>query len=162
MGGGLLTFDPRVQSAKPVYKCKDTKKAQCVTSLSVHPDRPNMAATGTAEGYISVWDVRLFSKPTCTFKLHSSTVWDLAFIPSTPTLMVSCSEDGSVQLCNFNSDGGDPIKVDYSNAQLDNLSTSAMFGSSLGVNSIDIDAESNSIVCGTDGEELLILPRFTV
>jgi len=159
MGGSLLTFDPRASVIRPVQKCKDVA-AECLTSLSVHPDRPNTAATGSAEGIVSVWDVRTNARPMCSVQQHSSTIWDVSFIPSAPTLLLTCCEDGTINVSDFNADGGDPIKVDYSTAQRSNFKSKVLGETGLGVNSIDVDPLTNSIVCGTDTEQLLILCRF--
>jgi len=162
MGGRLLVWDIRSNSNKPSSVCV-YNESYALTSLCAHPSRSDTLATGSMEGILNIWDIRSHSTPTSSLQAHSSSVRDLLFLPSQPTCIITCGEDGSLSLLDFNKDRRDPTKVNYSSEQQSNIQAVPLYQSELSINSLDIDPKASNphtILCGSDTESLIFFQHF--
>jgi len=109
--------------SKPTEGAKSTLKEHTLSfiwDICIHPDQPFICAAVDSEGNFSIWDLRrnklaqLFSSysqdsksepiqyPLYTTKeLHKGNILKASFIVSDPNYIVTCGEDGSLQLLNL-------------------------------------------------------------
>ena len=71
-------------------------------TLHVHPNRPNLLISGSADKTVKLWDLRNTSQPVSEYTGHSHDVVGCAFSAHDPDLLVSTSKDGSVKVWNIN------------------------------------------------------------
>jgi WD40 repeat protein len=48
-------------------------------SISIHPHQPEIIATSSSSGYISIWDTRKTNYPIGTLKGSSTNIWEIQF-----------------------------------------------------------------------------------
>lgn len=102
-------------------------------------------------------DVRSSSVPIFTFAAHASSVSDVMFLPHLPSVLYSSSSDGSICSLNFNGQAPylDPIDINYTNQQATHhLLPTKQYHTSLAVNTLSFETDSQTIVAGTDTEQL--------
>src|SRR5690348_11554176 len=110
-----------------------------LTSLCVHPSRPDTVATGSGEGVLSLWDVRYNSTPIASLQAHAHPLWDVLFLPSQPTCLLTCGEAGGIHLWDFNTERKPPSQVSFHNEDDATLKASVLFQTDLSVNCLDVD-----------------------
>jgi WD40 repeat protein len=163
IGGRVLTWDLRAQTIEAASVCVDAN-AGALSALAVHPSRPDTLATGAVNGILSTWDTRQASVPLCSLQAHESMIWDALFLPSLPTCIVTCSEDGALCLFDFNKTRADPTRVTFGTEQAQhNIHPMKLYsaaGSAL--NALDVEPRTQMLVCPTDDESLLFFQHQTV
>eukprot|EP01117_Protostelium_nocturnum_P012526 TRINITY_DN4617_c0_g1_i1.p2 TRINITY_DN4617_c0_g1~~TRINITY_DN4617_c0_g1_i1.p2 ORF type:complete len:394 (+),score=123.41 TRINITY_DN4617_c0_g1_i1:125-1306(+) len=121
-----------------------------VHCISQHPLQPSIFATGSSNGTVFVWDERLFKLPVAKIEAHQSNIWEIRFHPTNPDQILSCSNDGSVTICDtnaFSDNNRSSFKVESGSSVKTLIQNSSIGGS---VNSFDYDRGTNSIVCCSD------------
>ncbi|KAJ3179816.1 Nucleoporin Nup43 [Geranomyces variabilis] len=151
---GQLTLMDTRQSG-PGLRLSDQAHAPTpLNCLTIHPSQNDKLATGDANGVVGIWDLRNMSEAAVErLNVHSGDVWDVKFHPDYPGKIISCSEDGSICIARWSSDGID------SNPSWEPTSGLVRYQSRLhplGFNSIDVHAEANVLVAAGDGGAIVI------
>lgn len=163
MGGRLQQWDVRQaassSSNRPSNTYVDTN-SRALLSLRPHPSRPHVIATGSVEGLLNIWDVRSNAVPTCSLQAHQSMLWDLLFLPTDPTKLLTCGEDGNLIVWDFNKNNANPTSIRFSSEQRDAIQPTKLYDNTLSLNTLAIDTESNTILCGADSQNILHLKHY--
>jgi len=100
------------------------------------------------------------------------------FAPPRPASVLSVTEEGNLLACDFNSKQQDPTMVyhfyvsdlfyiflqvsyhhdDYANGE--DLTVDILFNDCMSLNCMDFDIETETLACGTDGQNVLFLQNF--
>eukprot|EP00795_Rhopilema_esculentum_P017244 gene17244-8805_t len=189
--GQLKLWDLRQPAKKPSKTMILSGDKVSLESVERHPHQPCLLVTGAADGIIGVWDLRHERYPVTLIEAHESEVWEVKFHPQSPDNLFTCSDDGSVWYWDGTSIGGTtstaqsgerygalPLPdVEGRDARMVNQQASSPWlfvdtnkhyletysllpANSLPVNSLDII--SKSLVCGTDGEAVIIVQDLPI
>jgi len=173
--GQLKIWDSQIFS-NPVKTLTLSGNACPLLSLDKHPNQPHILVTGHGDGVIGIWDIRQEKAPVTLLNAHESEVWQVRFHPLYPNNLFSCSEDGSCWLWNGASmisgatsmksmndtavDGTEVptpssiwLHVDANKHMMETFSLIPFNKSA--VNCFDISG--NSLICGTDGEAIIVV-----
>jgi len=145
--GNLKLWDHRTGGSQHSLAStfRDMESNNVYNSAAIHPHQLHVLALGSDDGTTSFWDLRYPNSPLERFAQHTANVWDIAFHPTAPNNLISCSEDGDVLLWNFATKGA--FEPDAQSLTLQKL-----VHHDLAVNSFDINTETNMLICGTDSE----------
>ncbi|KAI8916695.1 WD40-repeat-containing domain protein [Powellomyces hirtus] len=145
--GQLTIYDIRQEA--PGLRLSDQKNPPSfINCLTVHPTLHDKIATGDANGIVGIWDLRKMSEAAVErLNVHTSEVWDVKFHPDTPGKIVSCSEDGSICVARWSSEG---IDLSHNWKSTSGLLRYQSSSHPLGYNSIDIHQETNLLVAAGD------------
>ena len=92
-------WDPRSGHQKPVAAWQETaSSAAPLLCLAPHPAQPEVVLSGSAEGVVASWDLRVPRWPTSRAAALDGPLWSLAFHPTRPQLVCTASDDGSLLL----------------------------------------------------------------
>jgi periodic tryptophan protein 1 len=80
---------------------KEGSHFDSILCLSVHPDKPNFLASGSADNTIKIWDLTT-QKCVRTIKNHKDKVQVLQWNPIDTNLLLSAGFDGKAVVCNSN------------------------------------------------------------
>ncbi|PXF47855.1 Nucleoporin Nup43 [Gracilariopsis chorda] len=80
---------------------------KCVaTCVGIDPGQPHFVMGGMRNGELAIWDRRSDSLPFNRIGLHSGPIWDLGVVSSSRAgMLLSCGEDGNVNLVDFTKAG---------------------------------------------------------
>eukprot|EP00050_Salpingoeca_kvevrii_P022622 m.129262 g.129262 ORF g.129262 m.129262 type:complete len:345 (-) comp9766_c0_seq2:150-1184(-) len=152
----LQVWDTRQTSSDPSLSCDASGDSGLTTlqSIAVHPDQPDIVATGGGDGVLSIWDLRSPRFPVALTQAHTAEVWEIQFHPLHTDHLFTCSEDGALLHWDCNPSrypraGGFSMSTDGTNVSITNL----LGVGGLGVNSFDLDLDH--LICGTDSEALI-------
>jgi len=179
--GQLKAWDLRQSGSKAMKTMLPSGEKVALESVDRHPYQPYLVVTGSSDGVVGVWDLRHERYPVAMIDAHDSEVWEVKFHSLYPDNMFTCSEDGSawywdgtsistasstivrggaLPLPNMESIHSEPqqamspwLLVDTNKDMLETYSLLPV--NNLPVNSLDVD--SKSLVCGTDGEAIIIV-----
>ncbi|KAJ1665865.1 hypothetical protein IW140_002946 [Coemansia sp. RSA 1813] len=151
-GGQVKLFDRRTPAdVSAVFVSPSTSYAfECIAA---HPSQSFRLATGTDSGAVLLWDTRNLKSPAMeVFNVHGSNVWDVQFDPTNSGRIVSCSDDATLAVTQWSTDG-----ADASSSARDVRRVSSFFNV-LSVNCLDVCpfTRSSIIVAGSDSGNLLI------
>lgn len=159
MGGRLSLLDWRSpRTSKATWVDSNASMLRC---LCVHPASPNIIATGSTEGVVSVWDIRNEQEPTFSIQGHIDDVCDISFLHAPRTSLVTCGEDGRVWHWDFNAHNMDESEVNFSLKQRGNLQETLLHQHVLPVNALDVCPTQEGatpgqlVLAATDAEDLL-------
>lgn len=188
--GQLKVWDLRLPADQPAVRLLQTGEHVPLHCLDKHPTQPHIVATGGQDGALCIWDMRQEKFPVTQLSAHSADMWEVKFHSRAPSNIFSCSEDGSVWHWNNegNSNSAKPITTsrtpmgrtsnsslhgktntpDYSNPWLGSEAsktrgldvTDLLAGNTMAVNTLDI--ESNTLLCGTDGEQIYVVRNIAI
>jgi WD40 repeat protein len=144
----VLSLSPHTIS---VYNLRDgnllgrlTPSGQALfTKFHVSPLEPKIAATGTTDGSVLLYDITIHDRSAPFFGLmrrHSGPVTGVAFSPVNPKVLVSCGEDGTVMI--FDTETGETIQ------QVCALSTP--------INSITVHSDGSIVAVGCESGQVLL------
>lgn len=123
---------------------------------------------GASDGSIYAWDMR--NPNSCLFSVtkHASYVWQVAFHPTEPDFLMTCSNDGNLFLWDFNTlskssaQFGGKYQSSFEVASVivgsnpDALPVYPIINTDLSINSFDINPNLNAIVTASDNELLTV------
>ncbi|KAJ5074283.1 nucleoporin nup43 [Anaeramoeba ignava] len=144
----IKLFDIRDKNQKPNKIFLNKRNLSSNYSLALHPTNPDQIVVGSADGSISVWDMRFESLEPIVSRIHSSAIWNLMFHPIYSNFLFSCSEDGSLDRLDFNRS-----TLNKHNNSLQ-IFSSSLFTQPLAINSFDIFADL--IIGVSDSQNILI------
>jgi len=153
--GHLKFWDCSVSSNQPV-KTMQEPRGVIMQCIAPHPDRPDYIATGSSNGFISIWDLRQDKWPVNRLKGHSSNVWEVMFQPLSPNYLFSCGGDGLLLRWDFNA------KQDLSKQTFDqggeNITVAELFSkpTHASINSMDINMDIKTLACVADDESIVL------
>lgn len=177
--GQMRVYDLRQTSDDPVRTYSMSSEQTPLQSIARHPTQHHIIATGSYNGLLSIWDLRLGKYPVTLLESHSAAIWEVKFHPDNPVHLFTCSEDGSVMHWNSSLPGpvgtgtgagsgggtsfsqrlppGGAVNQGIPSPWLNLESgrnrmeiTTLLPNQCLPINSLDIEAET--LVCGTDEE----------
>ena len=183
--GQLKVWDIRQPSTQAQKILTLSGNACPLLSIDKHPNQPHILVTGHGDGVIGIWDIRQEKAPVTLIDAHESEVWQVKFHPIYPDNLFTCSEDGSCWFWDGTAmiSGANYIKSMNETAgrfntvpQQDDLSSSVWlyidankhkmetfslipFNKSA-VNTFDVNG--SSLICGTDGEAVIIVTDIPV
>lgn len=101
--------------------CDSPTPGTSLHCLSRHPLRPPLVVTGSSDGIVSIWDLKMPGRLLNSVRGHSShgktapafgraasldshrhTVWDVSFHDTEPQYLFSAGDDGNVLMWDFN------------------------------------------------------------
>ncbi|CAK4622978.1 unnamed protein product [Aphanomyces euteiches] len=176
----LQLWDLTASQRAPVSTCFDSTGA--FTCIATHPTRPELLFTGSSEGYLAIWDRRMFANGALrTERKHRKAGWSsflnpaelMTFSPTVrsikchdtlPGFIYSCGEDNVVLSWDFYASKKPTEKVDYerhSQVGVDSLNVRTIDHGTLPYNALDIDGVSNTLVAGSDNHSILLCEDAT-
>jgi len=166
MRGQLKTWDLRSNSRESVTTA--SHGTTIVTCLAKHPTQAHILVSGGGDGVLAVWDLRNHHHPCTLLSAHTAPLSEVAFHPSEPDHLFTCSQGGDI--CHWN---GSSIRRPTAGME-DNLNTtttspwlsteavkhkveknSLVTQQPLPVNSLDV--VGHSVVFGGDNEAFYVL-----
>jgi len=153
-----------------------------ILSLDSHPNQPHIVVTGHGDGVIGIWDIRMDKSPVTLIDAHEAEVWRVQFHPLYPDNLFTCSQDGSCWFWNGTSmiSGASSIKsmndnvnkveatdassssiwlyVDANKHKMETFSLIPFNKSA--INTFDVNG--SSLICGTDGEAIILVNDIPV
>lgn len=183
--GQLKVWDTRRPDDQPSKVMRLSGNATPLLCVDAHPHQPHILVTGGGDGVVGVWDTRQDVAPITLISAHSAEVWEARFHPTHPDHLFTCSEDaecwfwdGSQMISEASSsrfsnqfehratDSAEPSSSSvwlYVDANKHRLETFSLIpGNNMAVNSFDVSSATSSMICGTDGEALVLLPNIRV
>ncbi|KAJ3010332.1 Nucleoporin Nup43 [Thoreauomyces humboldtii] len=152
---GLLTlYDLRKDG--PGLRLGDQNSTQPapLNCLAVHPTLHDKIATGDANGIVGIWDIRKMDEAAMErMAVHNGGVWDVAFHPDTPGKIVSCSEDGSICVARWSSEG---VDLGFNWKSTSGLVRYQSRSHPLAFTSIDVHAETNLLAGAGDAGAIVL------
>lgn len=133
--GHVALFDKRLESLCQSMYLDSLSTIHCVDVQS------NLIVCGDEDGNITLFDWRM-NQPLDSFNVHSSDVWNVVCHPSIQGRVMSVGEDGYLGFIDVNEK---------------NVSLNDYFTNSLGINSIDYNVNTDSIVCGCDSNCVFVI-----
>ncbi|KAJ3082119.1 Nucleoporin Nup43 [Quaeritorhiza haematococci] len=157
-GGRISIFDRRRRDDPGMTFADSSERPVPLSCVAVHPTQNVKIATGNRNGDIQVWDIRNTSAPESKlFRVHSSDVWELRFHPNNPNQIVSCSEDASVCVLNWNQQQpANDSHFHRSRAQQKPFKKIESLLQKLSVNSLDIHPDNNILIAAGDAAEITL------
>lgn len=161
MGGRLMEWDIRLSSkencAMRMRGSFTDSYSPSLVSVASHPARDNLAATGSSNGLLSLWDRRRSTQPIFSLEALQAPMWDVCFLPSNPALLMSADNYGGLRLWDFNRSGQDAHQVTYQQDQQNEVHLSTLYNNSLSINSLSVsEMDQTTVLAATDAESLLI------
>lgn len=159
--GQLQLWDTRQNASAAVMTMRDDSDNDMyeLHDVCVNPGQPDKVATGGGDGVLSVWDIRHPTFPQTIHEAHTSELWQIKFHPGhSDQHLFTCGEDGRLLHWDTNArrmqrpSSEFMVPEDTNNLAIHNLLSDD--SSSLGINTIDCDAEL--LACGTDNQALMI------
>jgi len=172
-GGTLLSYDIRTNLEKPISILKGVNKSNynmynnetCrFWDVDVHPTQPTLCAAGDNFGGFSVWDIRMSSSsPLLPFfhsnSAHHGNIWKVSFVPSMPTHVLTCGDDGLLFSWDFQKNRAPSFFEIQSSAGLgvptEGCHVSRWTENAEGLN--DFDFFGSTVVVATESESLLFM-----
>lgn len=179
--GQLKIWDS--QNLKSAVKTLTLSGNACpLLSLDRHPNQPHIIVTGHGDGVIGIWDIRMDKAPVTLIDAHAAEVWKVQFHPLYPDNLFTCSEDGSCWFWNGASMISGASMIKSLNDTMNQVKTTSNPSSSIwlyvdankhkmetfslipfnksAINTFDI--YGSSLICGTDGEALIVVNDIPV
>lgn len=92
----VMVWDAREKNpSKPVHCVKDAHRGD-INSISFNPVNEFLAATGSADKTVKLWDMRNLKAPMQTFEGHTDQVYSVSWAPHNESVLASCSADRRV------------------------------------------------------------------
>ncbi|RIB12724.1 WD40-repeat-containing domain protein [Gigaspora rosea] len=152
--GQLRLFDCR-NSNKPCAKFYDPAHPRdSLNCLKVNSSQAHQIVSGSSQGFVTIWDTRNLSKPEKQTHPHKNNVYELIFHPYRAGILLSCSEDGTIGIMDFNPHAEnlrhhgtlrDSILIRKLGSGFNNLA----------INSIDYNPVARLLIGGNDNQNLL-------
>ncbi|KAI7827256.1 WD40-repeat-containing domain protein [Kickxella alabastrina] len=156
-GGQIKIFDRRMPS-EILAAFANSQSSQALESIAVHPSQPFRLATGTAGGSVLVWDIRDMRQPVIEeLAVHEANVWQVRFDPADSTRVISCSEDASIAVTQWATEGKGAVALGVAPPERGVRRLSSMFNA-LSINCFDIcpSTRTHLLVAGSDSGNLLM------
>mmetsp|Transcript_304 Transcript_304/g.857 ORF Transcript_304/g.857 Transcript_304/m.857 type:complete len:518 (-) Transcript_304:285-1838(-) len=92
----VMVWDAREKNpTKPVHAVRDAHRGD-INSISFNPVNEFLAATGSADKTVKLWDMRNLKAPMQTFEGHTDQVYSVSWAPHNESILASCSADRRV------------------------------------------------------------------
>jgi len=122
-------------------------------SISENQMQHDLFATGSDDGFLTIWDKRRNQKPVYRKKEHETTVWQVKYHPKKSDLIFSCSNDGTLSKWDLN------VSKNYSEGKFvakdENISTTKLIkNSQQSINSFDISSQHELVFAGGENESI--------
>ncbi|GAB9462785.1 hypothetical protein Gpo141_00000268 [Globisporangium polare] len=172
-GSQLRIWDIASNQSFPVIAASDPQVGAILTSVETHPTRPELLITGSDDGRVCFWDQRRLDAPFRTETKHQRAVRALKLHSASPRFLFSSGDDSTVLSWDFHHGGRVRDAVEYdkhatagtSNGfrssvepqQPASLQVEPVAGGFLPWNAIDVHAESDTLVAGSDAQSVLIV-----
>ncbi|DBA04156.1 TPA: hypothetical protein N0F65_004264 [Lagenidium giganteum] len=167
-GSQLRLWDFSASNHFPAAIASDPQANGILTSIETHPTRPELLITGSEDGRVSFWDQRRLDTPFRTEAKHQRAVRSLKLHETAPRFLFSASGDATVQRWDFHH--GRPLReaVEYekhiSGANVGgllphpaSLQVQPITSSFQPWNALDIHAETDLLVTGSDDHSILVV-----
>ena len=148
--GRIRLLDTRLSSPTPI-QILTASTSSTLTSLAVHPARPDTLIAGSETGDLSVFDTRYGNAPINTFRCAYTAINDLTFLPFDASTVVASVEDGGLFAFDFNRERKDSTHVDYRGE----VSSLLLFRGGAGMRCVDVDRSSHTVVSASDAQQLV-------
>jgi len=156
----ISVWDTRSDMRRPASVLSEPSSGSTfLRCMCQHPLQPDLFATGSEYGLISIWDQRKSNIPINSIKAYGSDVWELQFSTVNPDLLFSCSQQGLLLLWNFNGNtvGLEDRKgfvVDEKKIHVKDLVELPELGCS--INSFDVDPQNHTVVSASDNGQIYV------
>ncbi|KAJ2723223.1 hypothetical protein GGI07_002792 [Coemansia sp. Benny D115] len=158
-GGQIKLFDRR-SPAEVASVFVDSSGNYAFECIAAHPSQSFRLATGTDTGSVLLWDVRNPRKPvTEAFNVHEGNVWQVKFDPINTGRIVSCSEDASIAVTQWDSQsGGSAVALGMGADKNRGVRKLSSMFNVLSVNCLDVCpyTRTSVLVAGSDSGNLLL------
>ncbi|POM73878.1 putative nuclear migration facilitating protein Pac1, partial [Phytophthora palmivora] len=145
-GSQLRIWDLTANNQFPVTTCTDI-----LTTLETHPTRPELLITGANDGHVSFWDRRKLDVPFRTEAYHQRAIRALKLHSASPQYLYSGGDDTVVNCWDFHH-GRNPRDPGPGALQVQALATGSQPW-----NALEVHAESDTLVAGSDAQSMVIV-----
>uniref|UniRef100_K3WWZ2 Uncharacterized protein n=1 Tax=Globisporangium ultimum (strain ATCC 200006 / CBS 805.95 / DAOM BR144) TaxID=431595 RepID=K3WWZ2_GLOUD len=182
-GSQLRIWDIAANQSFPVMTASDSHMTTNLTTVETHPTRPELLITGSDDGRVSFWDQRRLDAPFRTESKHQRAVRALKLHSASPRYLYSGGDDATVLSWDFHHGRHPRDAVEYDKHALYSSSSTSIVshdrsglsnGSSnhsaaggvqvqpmasgfLPWNAVDLHAESDTLVAGSDAQSILVV-----
>ncbi|TMW57496.1 hypothetical protein Poli38472_003421 [Pythium oligandrum] len=160
-GSQLRLWDINANQSFPVLSAADPQTTSALTSIEVHPTRPELLVTGSDDGRVALWDQRRLDAPFRVEVKHQRAVHALKVHETSPRYLFSAGADASVLSWDFHHGRSPSDTVEYERHLqahgATGLHVKSVSSGFLPWNVMAFHADSDTLVAGSDAQSLLLV-----